>query len=226
MTLFHRLGLRGVMFDMDGLLFDTEALYLETWPQIGEAMGFPITIDDALITIGRPNLDCEPAFQKLFGPDFSMQEAQVIMEKLVRAKLEAEGVPIKPGARELLEFLHGERIPMALGTSNVHRVATAYLEATGFDKYFGPIVTGDMVEHPKPAPDIFQKAAAELGLLPNQCVVFEDSPAGILSAYKAGCLAAMVPDLLRPGIDTLNYVWRVFDNLDTAAETVFANRLF
>ena len=221
MTQFERLGLKGVIFDMDGLLFDTEALYLEAWPHTGEAMGFPITAEIAKATIGYPMRAYAGMFQELFGPGFSMAEAHRVMAGWVRSRLEERGMPLKPGVRELISFLHQKKIPVALGTSNSSQVARAYLEAAGLLSCFGPIVAGDMVEQVKPAPDIFLKAASDMGLLPEQCLVLEDSPMGIESAHRAACLPVMVPDLLGPTAETVNQAWRIFGSLTEAADALF-----
>ena len=221
MNLFRRLGLRGVIFDMDGLLFDTERLYLEAWPHVGEVMGLPITIDAAKATIARSRRQTEEIMRGLYGPDFSLKEAYQIMTSWLRAHMEAKGIPLKPGARTLLEFLRKEGLPVALGTSNHLHVANAYLEATAFAAYFDAIVAGDMVEQAKPAPDIFLRAAVELRLRPEQCLVLEDSNVGVEAAHRAGCLSLMVPDLLGPTEETLGRVWRVLGSLKEVEGTLF-----
>ena len=222
MTQFEALGLQGVIFDMDGLLFDTEALYLEAWPKTGEAMGFPITTEIAKTTIARPLRVCEEIFQAIYGPRFSIAEAHRIMAGLIRSHLMANGMPLKPGAKELLSLLHQKEVPIALGTSNSSQVAFAYLQAADFLPYFGPIIGGDMVTHAKPAPDIFLKAASDLGLRPEQCLVLEDSSIGIEAAHKAGCLPAMVPDLLEPTAEARRQAWQIFGSLTELPEVLFS----
>jgi len=207
---------------MDGLIFDTERLYLHAWPHVGTVLGLPITLEDATTTVGRPLWECEPFFQTRYGSDFCMTKALDIMAGHIRTQLETNGMPLKPGVTALLEHLRETNIPTALGTSNITSVVTAYLEAADLTPYFSPIVTADMVESAKPAPDIFQKAAADLGLRPDQCLVLEDSNIGIASAHKAGCLPVMVPDLLAPTAETLTQVWGVFDHLGAVTETLFS----
>ena len=221
MTQFESLGLRGVIFDMDGLLFDTESLYMEAWPHVGRAMGFSIPMEVAKRTIARPRAECELMLQALYGPSFSMEEAHGLLGERVRSHLIENGMPLKPGAEALLSLLHKRDIPVALGTSNRLWVAKAYLEHAGLLPYFGPLVTGDMVEHVKPAPDIFLKAASEMGLQPDQCLVLDDSPTGITAAYRAGCRPAMVPDLLEPTAETLGQVWRIFKSLEEVPDVLF-----
>jgi len=221
MTQFENLGLRGVIFDMDGLLFDTEILYVEAWPHVGEAMGFSVTEEVARRMISRSRRECEAMLLDLYGPDFSLTEAYKIMVQRIRPQLETRGVPLKPGARELLQFLHREKVPVGLGTSNSSEVAKAYLGATGLAAYFDALVAGDMVTHAKPAPDIFLRAAAELGLRSEQCLVLEDSSVGVEAAYRAGCLSALVPDLLAPTEEAIGRAWRVFGSLTEVQGTLF-----
>jgi len=221
-TQFETLGLQGVIFDMDGLLFDTEVLYMDAWLRVGEIMGYPITMEIAKKTIARHSLESERMLQSFFGPAFSIAEAHRLLVEQVRPYLMKHGMPEKAGARDLLQLLRDKGIPIALGTSNGRPVALAYLMGSGLIEYFGAIVTGDDVEHKKPAPDIFLKAAAELGLAPERCIVLEDSPIGIEAAYRAGCLPAMVPDLLGPTEETAGQVWRVFGSLVEVREFLFA----
>ena len=221
MTTFEKLGLQAVIFDMDGLLFETESLYLDAWPEVGAALGFPITREVAMQTISRQLKDCEAMFQAHYGPEFSIEAARPIMRAWFLAEIEKNGLPLRPWAREMVELVHGKGIPFALGTANRSVVARYYLEVTGLAEYFHTIVTLDMVEHGKPAPDVFLQAAARMGFPPEQCLVLEDSPIGLQAAYAAGCLPVLVPDLLLPDEATIAKAWRVFDNLKQVAEVLF-----
>ncbi|MCL2843072.1 MAG: HAD family phosphatase [Oscillospiraceae bacterium] len=221
MTTFEKLGLRAVIFDMDGLLFETEALYLKAWPEVGAAMGFTITQEIAMQTLSRQLKDCEAIFQAHYGPEFSIDAVRPVMQAWFLAEIEKNGLPLRPGAREIVELIHERGIPFALGTANRTDVAQYYLKVTGLAEYFNTIVTLDMVEHAKPAPDVFLQAAERMGVLPAQCLVLEDSPIGLQAAYAAGCLPVLVPDLLTPDEATIAKAWRVFDNLKQVAEVLF-----
>ncbi|MCL2563261.1 MAG: HAD family phosphatase [Oscillospiraceae bacterium] len=222
MTEFDRLGLKAVIFDMDGLLFDTEAVYLEAWPHAGRALGITIAIKDIKDTVGRPPWDYEDFFRTRYGPAFCMIKALDAIREYVTDKFETYGIPLKPGAREVLEFLHQKGIPTAMGTSNRSNIVAAYLKATEMTHYFNPIVTGDMVNEAKPAPDIYLKAAKDLGLRPEQCLVLEDSPIGAEAACRAGCRTVIVPDLVQPDDVIRSKVWRVFETLGDVQKTLFA----
>jgi len=221
MTTFEKLGLQAVIFDMDGLLFETESLYINAWPEVGQAMGFPITKAVAAQSASLNYGACEILFQSHYGPTFSLAKALPIMRELLTVEIKANGIPLRPFARETVELVHEKGIPLALGTSNLSDVAHRYLEVTQLSDYFRTVVASDMVAHAKPAPDIFLLAAERMGVASEQCVVLEDSPVGIQAAYAAGCLPVMVPDLIQPDEATRAKAWRVFGNLAQAAEVLF-----
>jgi len=206
---------------MDGLLFDTEALYLEAWPHVGRQMGFPVTTEVARTTLSRPIEELEAIFQSHYGPGFTKEKALPHMAEWLRARIDRDGMPIRPGVHALLARLRQLNIPFAMGTSNRSHVARAYLERAELSHYFDIIVGGDMVDYAKPAPDIFLLAAERLGVAPGECLVFEDSPVGVLAAHRAGCVPVMVPDLLEPDPETLDRAWRVLESLEEAPDLLF-----
>lgn len=221
MTTFEKLGLQAVIFDMDGLLFETESLYINAWPEAGKAMGLPITKEVAAQSASLGYRESEALFQSHYGPTFSLAAALPIMRELLTTEIEANGIPLRPWAREMVALVHSKGIPFALGTSNLSHVAQSYLEVTGLTDYFRTVVAVDMVEHAKPAPDIFLLAAERMNVSPAQCVVLEDSPVGIQAAYAAGCLPVMVPDWVQPDQATRDQAWGVFDSLAHVAEVLF-----
>jgi len=222
MTQFLALGLRGVILDMDGLIFDTEALYLRGWSVVGEALGIPLTAEDAKDAIALSDRCADALFRERYGDAFSIEKAIPIMSEWIKAELTASGMPIKPGAREFIEYLHEQKIPFALGTSNHLHVAEAYLANADLLHYFDIMVTSDIVGAVKPAPDIFLKAAELLGLPPAQCLVLEDSRVGVTAGHAAGCPTIMVPDLLEPDAETRAKAWKVFDSLAEVQEALFS----
>ena len=205
--------IRAVIFDMDGLLFDTESLYLDAWPHVGIEMGIAITPEVARATIGHGAQAAEQIFQSHYGSAYSLARAIPIMDRWLEKHVAKHGLPLKPGAFELLAQLQEKEIPIALGTSNMKSVADAYLAEAGLDVYFPVRICGDMVEKPKPAPDIFLRCAERLNVLPQHCLVLDDSPTGILAAIRAGCIPAMVPDLIPPPDELRDQIWRVFGSL-------------
>ena len=215
------MDIQGVIFDMDGLLLDTETLYLMAWPEVGEAMGLTITQEAALETIGTSHEEHERIFQRHYGPAFCMEKAMDILDKWLTDYVAQNGLPIKAGAVELLQLLREKGIPVAIGSSNYKYVVEAYLEATGLGGYFKTWVAGDMVPQKKPEPDIFLRAAQELQAPPARCLVLEDSMVGALAAYRAGCIPGLVPDLITPDDATYGRIWRSFSSLEQLPLALF-----
>ena len=211
-----RLDIRGVIFDMDGLLLDTEALYLKAWPPVGEMMGIPITEAVARQTVGHDAKATAAVFQTHYGTAFTLEQAKPLIRQWILDHVEKHGLTVKPGARALLEFFKARGLPLAIGSSNIEQNVRAFLEEADLLSYFDVIVTADLVEHPKPAPDIFLKAAEELGFSPAQCLVLEDSPTGVQAAHAAGCVTIVVPDLIQPCEMTRSRVLRVLGSLEEA----------
>lgn len=187
-----------VVFDMDGLMFDTERLTVSVVAQVEKELGIP-----GLLSFGRTLVGVNAAVSKRlcferYGPDFPYDAFIRRKRERTNALIEKNGVPVKPGLMELLRFLKREGIRAAVATSTSRRYALPYLEKAGTTRYFDAVVCGDMLEKSKPDPDIYFKAAAALGVSPAVCMALEDSPNGIRSAHAAGMRTVMVPDLFEP----------------------------
>ncbi|MDR3344253.1 MAG: HAD family phosphatase [Oscillospiraceae bacterium] len=184
-----------VIFDMDGLMFDTERMHIRSW--IGAASG-QCSPEDLMPLRGLPSrIFCEQMARLLpAGADIDALLLQ--KRKLMRDELHKNGVPHKPGLTELLEELRRRGIPTAVATSNPRKVAEQMLETAGVRDYFAATVFGDEVENGKPAPDIFLAAAERLGVPPEDCLALEDAPNGAAAAISAGMKTVMVPDLDEP----------------------------
>ena len=184
----------GVLFDMDGVLFDTERLAKEGWTQAAEQLGLEITEEFLSRLRGTNVADSRVLYKQTFHRD-DYDRARAIRLAHSDAVIAREGVPMKPGVRELLETLRQRDIPAALASGTSRDRAMGYLRSTGIDKYFACAVCGDEVLHAKPDPDIFLRAARSLRLDPKKCMVVEDSPNGVAAGHAAGCFTVMVPDL-------------------------------
>lgn len=204
---------RGVLFDMDGLILDTEKLYCRFWQEAAIALGYPMTREQAL---GMRSLNRQAGADQLrsyFGPDVSYPEVRSMRIRLMDAFVQQEGVEAKPGIRELLDFLQAKGIAAAVTTSSPIERVRAYLSPLGLFDRFDAVCTGYDVPRGKPEPDIYLKGAAMLGLAPSECLALEDSPAGILSAHRAGCLPVMIPDQDPPDGETLPLLYALADSL-------------
>ena len=217
-------NIRGVVFDADGVLFDTERLGRLSWLEVGQEIGYPQAEQSYLEFIGLNRTDAEAKMLRLFGADFPCDYFMRMCSACTQARIERDGVPLKPGVRELLTCLQKQNIPVALATSSGRKRITRRLDMTGLAPFFSAIVTGEQVVHGKPAPEIYQLACRHLGISPEQALAIEDSPNGILSASRAGMQVVMVPDLVQPSPDLSSLLTACCASL-TAVRDWLAGRL-
>lgn len=187
-----------IIFDMDGVLFDTERICCECWEEIGESMGLGDLSEGIRGCIGLNRNDAEAFMYNLYGEDFPFEEFTETVHVLMKKRLLEEGTPVKEGVREILKYLKENGYIIGMASSSSKESVMEHLKETGLEEYFRAVVTGDMVEHSKPDPDIYLKACEELGVTPMNVIAIEDSPNGIRSAYRAGMKPVMVPDLIEP----------------------------
>lgn len=187
--------LKGVIFDMDGVLFDTERLTLEGWRLAARQAGYPL--DDAVVlsTNGISEADTRLTFLRHYGEAYPYDALRAEMKRYKDGCL-AQGVPVKPGVQRLLQALRGQGIRTAVASSNDRVHVTDYLQRTGLLLQMDAFVCADMVRQAKPAPDVYLRAAEELGLPPETCIAIEDAPPGLVAARCAGCIPVMIPDLI------------------------------
>ena len=185
----------GVIFDMDGLLVDTERVYLDGLLKAVRAVSCEMTEAFAHSMIGVPGKECNAMIAAHYGPGFEMGAFNAAYDEIVTTAL-ARGIPLRPGARELVTYLTEEGVPQAIATSSRRPTVERYLGHVGLLEHFSAIVCRDDVTNPKPAPDPFLIAAERLGLAPAECLALEDSYHGITAAHAAGTMPIMVPDIL------------------------------
>jgi beta-phosphoglucomutase-like phosphatase (HAD superfamily) len=211
-----------VIFDMDGLMLDTEPLYRAAWQQACQESGFHL--DDNMYSsfVGRRTRDCEADIVARFGPSFSLSEFKIRWPRMWEASVRHQGIPIKPGLLALLSFLEGRRLPIGVATSSGVASAELSLRSAGLSGRFNVLVTGDQVVHGKPAPDIYLEAARRLKQDPVHCLALEDSDAGVLSACAAGMTTLCVPDLKEPSAEAASAAFRVIRSLEEAPDLISA----
>ena len=202
-----------ILFDMDGLVLDTEKLYTRFWQEAANALGYPMTKEQAL---GMRSLNRGAGLAKMqsyFGESVDYDAIRGKRIEMMDAFVEKEGVTLKPGIHELLGYLKENGIKTAIATSSPIERTVLYLTSVGLEKSFDELVSGYMVEKGKPEPDIYLYAAKKLGVKPQECMVLEDSPAGIMAAYRAGCLPVMIPDQDEPDAETKKLLYALAENL-------------
>ena len=206
--------IRGILFDMDGLILDTEKLYTRFWQEAANALGYPMTREQA---IGMRSLNREIGAAKLqsyFDRPIDYETVRSKRIELMNAYIDKEGVETKPGIRELLVFLKEKGIKTAIATSSPIERTTKYLAFVGLEDAFDELISGYMVKRGKPYPDIYLLAAEKLGLEPNECLALEDSQSGLLSGSRAGCYPVMIPDQDLPTPETEALLFAKADSLE------------
>lgn len=188
-------AVHGVLFDMDGVVLDTEKLYARFWAEAAHALGYPMTYEQALGMRSLNSAAGQAKLESYFGPGVSREIMRSKRVELMDAYIAQSGVEAKPGIHDLLDRLKRNGIRMAIATSSPMDRAMRYLDSLGLLAKFDCICSGHDVPHGKPEPDIYLHAATCIGVPPENCLAIEDSPAGILSAHRAGCMPVLVPDL-------------------------------
>lgn len=215
-----RAAIKGVLFDMDGVVLDTEKLYTRFWQEAAQYYGYPMTKEQAL---GMRSLNRgvgEAKLKSYFGEGVDYDQVRNKRMELMDAFIAIEGVELKPGIVELLDYLDAKGIKRAIATSSPLERTQKYLSQWNLVNRFDALISGYMVEKGKPEPDIYLYAASQLGLKPNECMVLEDSPTGILAAYRAGCVPVMVPDQDYPDNETKKMLYAVADSLVAVKELI------
>lgn len=187
--------IEAVIFDMDGVIYDTEAFYLKHWIQVFEEYGYKMTKEIYIKAMGRGRKKVKEYFKSIFGDDLPIDEMYIKKDKLLFDAIRNKEVPLKPGALEFLSYLKNNNIKTALATSAKRERLDIQLEDSPIVQYFDAIVCGDDVVNSKPDPEIFLKAAKKIGANPEKCIVIEDSEAGIKAAHDGEMIAFHVEDL-------------------------------
>ena len=192
------MSIKGAVFDMDGLMFDTENLTYKLQRDILAEAGFEFSLDDYKKTIGKRLADLPVLFYGLFGESYDFDRFRLKCRNAYIKYTEEYGIPVKDGLFELLDELKEKGIKITLATSTTRGSAERTLKIAGVFDYFDELVCAEDVKNGKPDPEPFLKAAEKLSLEPSECIALEDSVNGIKSAYLAGMKTVMVPDLIEP----------------------------
>ena len=205
--------MKTVVFDMDGVLFDTERLCMDSWVQVAKQWGIHDMEEVFPLCIGLNANDTKALVMNHYGQDFAFDAYRKEASQWFWDYVEEKGLPVKTGVREILTFLQEAGYKIGLASSTKYESVIHHLETTGIREYFSVIVTGNMVEHSKPQPDIYLLACEKLGVTPEEAYAIEDSPNGIRAAHRAGMKPVMVPDMIKPDEEMKELSYQIFENL-------------
>lgn len=208
--------IKALLFDMDGLLLDSERVVQESWNAAGEALGYGKVGEHIYNTLGMNAAGRKEYFNNVFGTGFPYEEFQKLSRKAFFNVADQEGIPLKPGAKELIFYAKQMGYKVGLVTSSRKEYAVDVLKKAGIFSCFDGCIFGDMVSKSKPDPEIYEKGCKMLGEEPEWCIAFEDAPAGVIAASTAGIDVIMVPDLVQPDDAIRMRTWKVLDSLDEA----------
>lgn len=209
---------KAVVFDMDGVIFDSERAVMQCWKEVASRHNIPDIEKAVLACTGTTMVRTREIMLNLYGADFPYDEYARESSAIFHSRYDGGRLPMKPGVKELLSFLkeHGKKI--ALASSTRQQVVTDELRDAGIIGYFDRIICGDMVSRSKPAPDIFLKACEELNVSPSDSYAIEDSYNGIRAAHAGGLHPIMVPDLLPADEEMQSLAEIVLPNLTSVME--------
>lgn len=205
--------LSAVVFDMDGLLLDSEAKSQEVLSRTARVLGVNFTPEQAIQMVGRNAPSGFLFLTEVLGSEAAAEAFITVRDQLYEEEFEAGRIPLKQGVIEVLNTLDELEIPRAIATSTKRSVAMRKLTKVNILSRFNRIVCGDEVTNGKPAPDIYLKATALLGKDPRHCLACEDSPPGIEAAFHAGLRPILIPDLIAPTERMIGHAWRVLPSL-------------
>ena len=202
-----------VIFDMDGVIFDSERLVLVCWEKVSEKYGIQGIEEVFMPCIGTNAEKTKEVVLDHYGQDFPFEEFRKEASVLFHEDVNRNGLPVKKGVRELLVYLKEREIPTAVASSTRLEVVTGELKQAGLYEYFKAVMGGDQLKRSKPEPDIYLMTCEKLGVNPGQAYAIEDSYNGIRSSYSAGMKPIMVPDMLPATEEMLQKSIVVLDDL-------------
>lgn len=209
---------KGVIFDMDGLLFDTEAVWQRNWSRVAADMGIELPEAFRKEICGTSGEIMKRVIEKYYGVDDGTEIMQNVING-VHSDLK-DNVPEKPGLHEILEHFRNKGMKMAVASSSSQAQIESNCRNAGILEYFDALVSGAQIGKSKPAPDIFLAAAEKIGIAPEDCYVFEDAFNGVQAGYAAGSAVIMIPDMTAPTDEIRAMTYAVYDSLLTAKDNL------
>lgn len=204
---------RGVIFDLDGVMFDTERLCLNGWKEAFGQTGYTAEPHIFIDIVGLSAEDTKSALLKHLPDEASFDQLKRLRDAYVTSYIEKYGLPIKPGLLELLAYLKTNGYGMTVATSTEREKVSFYFRKAEIENYFDRVACREMIERPKPDPEIYLKACEIMEARPDECLALEDSYAGIRAAHRAGVKPVMIPDLAAPDNTIKKIVYAILPTL-------------
>ena len=209
---------KGVIFDVDGTLLNTERIYMAAWKEAGRLAGYDIPDEVLLKTRAISSKAAHRIYKDAMGEDFNYMDLHAERVRIAEEVIAGTDDLLMPGVANTLQWLKEKGIAMAVASSTVLEKTVSHLEHARLLSWFDAVVGGDMVENGKPAPDIFLKAAQLLDLQPEECVVVEDTPAGIRAAHAAKMIPVLIPDCVPENPETKALSAVVLNSMEQLAD--------
>ncbi|MCR5848596.1 MAG: HAD family phosphatase [Lachnospiraceae bacterium] len=205
--------LKAVIFDMDGVIFDSERIICDLWMDFAKEKNMQGMEDVVIKCVGLNDAATERMFKDTYGEEYPYDEFKQVISQKYHELCDGGKLPMKPGVRELLEFLKEKGVKTALASSTKVQTVTDQLRDAGILDYYEVVIGGDMIKHSKPDPEIFIKAAGQLEIDITEAFIIEDSYNGIRAAHSAGAMPLMVPDLIEPNEEISALCHKIFKDL-------------
>lgn len=214
---------QGAIFDMDGLLFDTERMYRDSWKQSAQQFDLVHNPDFPRAVCGSSGTH----MREIILQYYPQVDAKAFADDcILRVERELEThVPEKTGVRDILQYFKQHGVRVAVASSSKRATVLHNLKQADILSYFDAVVSGDQVTHGKPAPDIFLLAAQQIGCEPENCYVFEDGTNGIRAGAAAGCTTIMIPDLTPPNAQLEQLCAGIYPSLSDAMNAIAGNEI-
>ena len=213
-----------IIFDMDGLMFDTEAIGFRAYEEVGKEWGLSTSFDIYETLIGVDKRDTCERYRQLYGADMDAELFYRQVGDRIQEIMDREGIPMKPGLLPLLDAIEEADIPKIIASSTGQDGIRSYLKRCGLDERFKDTISSDQVKRGKPHPDIFLAACRKMGTEPEEALVLEDSPAGICAAHSGNIPVIAIPDLKEIPEEIREMCVMVGETLEDVIPFVKANR--
>lgn len=216
-------NVKAILFDMDGVIFDTERVYLEEWKQVFKKYGYKMKDEIYISVMGTGRENVKKVFKEYYGDNLPIEDMYVDKDILLNEAVSENKIPLKTGAVDILSYLKDNGYKTALATSAKRDRLEIQLHLADIKDKFDAIVCIDDVGKGKPNPDIFLLAAEKIGVEPSDCMVIEDSEAGIMAAFNAGMIPVHVKDLKEVSETIMKHSKRQFNNLHGIKQYIIEN---